>query len=235
MIICICGGVGTGKSITAIHYLFSACKADGILTNFNVKNNKNVYRLKREDVIQEQSTIPEGCKKPVTKKSVNWDFWAEHRNCDVFLDEVHNLISSRNSMSTSNRVFSEWVSQIRKVWSQSGDTNLIETIKRLDNTIFNKIWTEALSRSRNLYYISQTERKTDINFRELTQVLIRCRKIIIDNKTIIINYIWFAGDYGDAFEAELLGIKPKIHVFLADKYFSKYDSYEIIRSQGEYL
>lgn len=186
-------------------------------------------------MIHEEKILEEGCKKPIIKKVVNWDFWEANKNSDVFLDEVHNLVSSRNSMSKNNRVFSEWISQIRKVWGSSGDINLLETIRRLDNKIFNKIWVEALSRSRNLYFITQTGRKTDINFRELTHVLIQCKKIIIDNKVVIINFIWFTDDNGDAFDAQMSGQKPKIHMFVANDYFKYYDSYEIIRGQGEYL
>lgn len=235
MIICISGGVGSGKSATAVKHALEESKSSMVLTNFMIKGIKNYYRLKKVDVIQIDTTLLDGCRKLVEKKSVNWDFWEAHRNSDVFLDEVHNLVSSRNSMSKTNQIFSEWLSQIRKIWGSSGDQNLLDVLRRLDNKIFTKVWPIALARSRNLYYITQKERKADINFRELTHVHVRCKKKIINGHVIIFNLIWFGTDTYDAFEMEEMGVKPKIHVFCADEVFKHYDSYEIIRGQGDYL
>ena len=239
MIICISGGVGSGKSITAVHHAVEESKNNLVLTNFTLKKIKNYYRLKRTDVIDTQTNTEQvGDKIKTTQETVvNWDFWndSKHQGSDVFLDEVHNLINSRNGMSKQNRVLNEWVSQIRKVWGTSGDVSIIDKIQKFDNNLFNKYWVEFLARSNNLYYITQRPRKADVNWRELTHVHIRCSKQIIDGKVIIFNHIWFGDDNLDPFEAEEMGVLPKVHVFVANKYFDKYESYEIIRGQGEYL
>ena len=109
MIITMSGGVGAGKTISAIRQAFVEAKKNQVITNFKIIGLKNYYRLKKGDILKDVSDNPKK-----TEYEVNWDFWENHKNCDIFLDEVHNLINSRNSMSKENKKYSEWIAQIRK-------------------------------------------------------------------------------------------------------------------------
>lgn len=238
MIIAISGGVGSGKSVTAVKYAVDSMNRNiPVLTNFELRKvSSNYIRLKKDDVITKVNEINEQTNKPVIKKVVNWEFWNNHRNSDIFLDEVHNLISSRNSMSKDNRLYSEWISQIRKIWGSEGDQNYLEYLRKMSNSAFTKLWPLILAKSRNIYYISQKMRKADINFRELTHCLIQCEKYKINNRVLIVNNVWFGDDDYSAFEYAEAGQKPKKTIFWANDYFKYYDSYELISISGsEYL
>lgn len=143
MIIALIGGVGSGKTLTAVKLIKeSKIKA---MVNFNAKL-LNAVRIKESDI------IIKGEKKDDWR--VNWEYWdrlrEKRKDFSVYLDEVHNLIHSRNSMSKRNILMSKWVSQIRKILSDS------ETC--------------------HLYIISQTLRKIDIDFKELVHLYITCQK-----------------------------------------------------------
>ena len=166
---------------------------------------------------------------------INWEFWEKNRNCDVFLDELHNLISSRRAMSKINQAFSEWISQIRKIWGSTGDQNQIDLLKRMNNKTFGKYVDRIMAKSNNIYLITQRVRKIDINFRELCHVYVQCQKIKIKNHIYIINNYWFGDDNMSAIEAFEMGIKPKKTYFYGNDYFKYYDSYELISTGGEYL
>lgn len=144
VIICIFGGIGSGKTLTAVKTIVQS--GDYCLTNFKLKHIKH-HRIKYSDI------IIKGEKKE--DWHVNWEFWdnirKNNKNFSIYIDEIHNIIHSRNSMSKSNILMSKWVSQIRKILQ--------------DNP------------NQHLYIISQSIRKIDVDFRELASVFIRCYKM----------------------------------------------------------
>lgn len=233
MIIVLSGGVGSGKTLTAVKY---AMDSDDVLANFKLKGHGHFTRLIREHIISENKSIPEGCRKPVIEKKVNWEFWREHQDCDVFLDEIHNIMNSRTAMSKSNILMSEWMSQIRKIWGSSGDINLLKYLRKMPNRVFNQYFPRIIARSRNLWFITQRPRKLDINARDLCHIFIQCNKMEIfkDGKkhVVIINDVWIGTDNIDAIEMAESGVKPKRCCFYANNYFKNYDSYEIIGMEG---
>ena len=193
MIICLVGGIGSGKTLSVVKEIVTSNNYP--ITNFRLKN-VNYHRLKYSDLITE---VTDDKKKTL---KVNWLFWEnlrkKHKFFSIYLDEAHNLIGSRASMSKRNQLLSNWISQIRKILS--------------DNP-FNHI-----------YIITQNPRRIDINFRELTQVVIECRKAII-NKKVIIFQRYYNGfdDYYMRFKAE------EKTWFFGNKYFKYYDTTDMVR------
>jgi len=183
MIILILGGVGSGKTLSVVKEIIN--NNQYALTNFNLQNIDNYHRIKVKDIITKNK---KAC-------AVNWKFWEKirntHKNYSIYLDEVHNIIHSRRSMSKVNIVMSKWVSQIRKILSDSPNNHL--------------------------YLISQTLRKIDIDFRDLSQLVCRCRKYEFGGK-IYIKQEWFAG-----VEDYLMGIKRYAFRFQANPYYKYYD------------
>jgi hypothetical protein len=233
MIIIISGGVGSGKSLTAVRNLVKSSSIRRVFTNFKVKNIKNYYRLKKADVI-----IKEEDGKKV-KYKLNSEFWDNNRNTDIFLDEMHNLISSRRSMTLQNQVMGEWIAQIRKLWGEQGDQSYLDLLKKLNNKAFSLLIDDITLKSNNIFILTQKVRKIDVNFRELAHVYIQCSKKVINkgkNKAVIIvNNYWFGDDNYSAIELYEMGQKPKTRVFYGNDYFKYYDSYEFVSMQGDWL
>ena len=194
MIILLLGGIGSGKTLSVIKKIIDNPESFAV-TNFSLKIEKERYcRLKMEDLI---------CKRMEDKKniqSVNWKFWDEmrkkHEHFSVYLDEVHNLIHSRASMSKRNILMSKWISQIRKILSDSPHNHL--------------------------YIISQTIRKVDVDFRELAQIIIECRKRVYKGKTYIVQ------KYYTGIDEYFMRQHYCRMAFAADMYFKYYDTNEMV-------
>lgn len=159
MIICFLGGIGSGKSLSLVKEIQN--RDQFLFTNFELKNYKQYQRIKFADVFQEKGE---------KQYDVNWAFWNEqalkHKGYSIALDEVHNLINSRTSMSAMNILMGKWVSQIRKILSDSEDNHL--------------------------YLISQTLRKIDVSFRDLIHLFCVCT-CMKDGKNVWIKQRWFEG------------------------------------------
>lgn len=157
MIILLLGGIGSGKTLSAVKEIVS--NKQYALTNFKL-NIKNYHRIKIGDIITKEDKA----------YNVNWSYWEKIRkeksNYSIYLDEVHNIIHSRRSMSKLNIQMSKWVSQIRKILSDSPNNHL--------------------------YLISQTIRKIDVDFRDLAQLVCVCSKFDM-NGNIHIRQRWYTG------------------------------------------
>ena len=222
MIITIIGGIGQGKTVTAVKHLINRnCKC---FVNFPVKHPKAV-RLKTSHIIKEEITYsPKG--NEIKKLIINWDFWNEEmkkEGFDIYIDEVHNVANSRRSLSKWNTLFTTFLTQIRKVL---GDSEL-----------------------HNLYLITQRISGVDIVIRDLSAEIIFLEKynttgkiptkVLKNNKTIIKNIpkTWivetkFKGTYAlDKLNAWLCGSGQydSKSYYLANYYFRFYDSYTIVR------
>jgi len=188
MIIILLGGIGSGKSLSAVKEIIDTNQY--ALTNFNLMGIKNFHRIKFADIIKKEK---KGLK-------VNWEFWEDvrrkHKNYSIYLDEIHNIIHSRRAMSKTNILMSKWVSQIRKILSDSPNNHL--------------------------YLISQTMRKIDVDFRDLAQIIIWCKKIIRRNRVFIKQY-WFNG-----FDSFVMERKYLTRGFLGNRYFKYYKTGEMV-------
>jgi len=127
MIIILLGGIGSGKSLSAVKEIIDTNQY--ALTNFNLMGIKNFHRIKFADIIKKEK---KGLK-------VNWEFWEDvrrkHKNYSIYLDEIHNIIHSRRAMSKTNILMSKWVSQIRKILSDSPNNHLYlisQTMRKID-------------------------------------------------------------------------------------------------------
>ena len=130
MIIIVVGGIGSGKSVYMVKLVKD--KQEKCYGNFTVRKAKHFTRLKIENVMikDEKKTV------------VNWEFWKEqlalHNGFHIFLDELHNLMHSRRSMSRENITLTRWVSQIRKVTGDNEHYDLVvitQEIERVDLAI----------------------------------------------------------------------------------------------------
>lgn len=163
MIIVFVGGIGSGKTLSAVKMIMES--KNYALTNFKLKNvGKGFYhQIKFSDVL-----IKDEKEKYV---GINWEFWNKLRDnkktFSIYLDEIHNVISSRQSTTKRNILMSRWVSQIRKILSDSPNSHLV--------------------------LITQRFEKLDIDFRELAQIIILCDKFIIGGK-VYIKQFFYDGD-----------------------------------------
>lgn len=160
MIYIFLGGIGSGKSLSMIRSIVDR-KDNFALTNFRLKKIKNYHRIKFSDII-----IP--ALEKGDKPRVNWEFWdairKKHKNFSIYIDEIHNVIHARRSMSKENILMSKWVSQIRKILQDKPNNNL--------------------------YIISQTMSKIDKDFRDLAHLIIKCRAIKLEKEVIIIQDVY---------------------------------------------
>jgi len=136
-------------------------------------------------------------------------------------------------MSKENKKYSEWIAQIRKVWGSSGDQNFINILNKMNNNLFHKVHRQIYSKSNNIFFITQKPRKIDVNIKDLVHIHIQCSKQKIHGKTVIFQDHFLGNDNESGIEMMEYGVKPKRTYFIADPYFGKYDSYEIIK--GEYI
>jgi len=159
MIICYLGGIGSGKSLSVVRDIIK--KNDFVFTNFELKNYTKYHRIEFSDIFK---------KKDKDAYDINWAFWNEQalarKDFSICIDEVHNLIHSRRSMSAMNILMSKWVSQIRKILSNNEHNHL--------------------------YIISQTLRKIDVDFRDLIHAICVCQSFNVRGK-IVIKQTWYEG------------------------------------------
>lgn len=197
MIIIILGGIGSGKTLSVVKEIID--KKSLAYTNFKLKDIKNYHRISVSDIIK-KDTVTEMNQRKKERLRVNWEFWEDVRkgkkDYSIYLDEIHNIIHSRRAMSKVNILMSKWVSQIRKILS--------------DNPV------------NHLYIISQTIRKIDIDFRELAQIIVYCRKYVIKGKVYIKQY-WY-----DSIDNFIFGRYKLKKVFLGNNYFKYYDSTALV-------
>ena len=107
MIQIICGGIGSGKTISAVRMI--AQREFKAYTNFNTVNLES-HRIKWKDIINKiaATTNKNG---EVTKYdyTVNFKFWENAMNkepADIYIDELQEFASSRRSISKANQTAS---------------------------------------------------------------------------------------------------------------------------------
>lgn len=197
MIVVFLGGIGSGKTLSAIREIRK--RKQFVFTNFNIKQIKDYHRIKFTDVI-----IP-GEKK--SDYDVNWKFWEKQRSkhdyFSIYLDEVHNIIDARASNTVINRLMSKWVSQIRKITSDTTQNNL--------------------------FLISQKIRRIDVNFRELAHVFVECRKVQTFDKNDKPVKTFIVQDYFNGIDNYEKDRRACRLAFRAEPYYKYYDTTEMVK------
>ncbi len=189
MIIGYTGGIGSGKTLSVVKEIVN--KDIFAFTNFNL-NVKNYHRLRLSDILKFDEKG-----KPI---NINWKYWnninRKYKNYSIFLDEIGNICSSRQSMSKRNILINKWLSQIRKVLQDNPNNHL--------------------------YFITQKLRQVDIIFRELAQVIIRCKLYKVGTNTYIKQY------YYDGLEQYALNNPTAKKFYLGNPYFKYYNRKEMV-------
>jgi len=202
MIRIILGGVGSGKSTFACRYILKS--KNFCYGNFTVKHCDHYQRLRISDVLM---TGEDG------KLGVNWQFWQDaikkHGKINIILDEIHNIMHSRTSMSKRNICLTQFVAQIRKITSSSEDSDLV--------------------------LISQELGRVDVAVRDLAHEVTYCRKVKVAERpgAVYVETFRFAGIGAlrrYAVFRELGGkmLYDRHAVFKANPLFKHFDTYEII-------
>jgi hypothetical protein len=220
------GGIGSGKSVSAIREIVE--KKQFVYTNFKLKHFKEYQRLKVCDIIKTDITREEGRRIDTKKTMVNWEFWQnatrEHKEFSIYLDEIQYLASSRSGMSKKNKIITLWLSQIRKVFGDNPHANI--------------------------YLITQRFMSADVIFRELAHAFIVCKKLTICPQCETIGTFCKCGFnprkkdvyiqqyiFDNANDVELMDEYAMKHakkgIFLANPYFKYYDTGEIIFDEAE--
>jgi len=218
MIKIIVGGVGSGKTITAVKSIIQ--RREFVFCNFALNNYPDHERLKVEHIVKEIVTEnPRG--KPTVKYAVNWEFWKNliesGKKFDIYIDEAHNIINSRRGMKSFSICFIKWLTQIRKILGES--------------------------EKNHIYFITQRITSVDIVVRELAYNVTWCFKIekYINNekKVYIFNYNFSGYNclylFNYFLETEQTFRICKRSYFLANRYFKFYNSYELIEFNEVYL
>ncbi len=201
-----------------------------------------IHRLKVENIIEEyiagtenmdkeaiEKMLAVSKRKPIFKKRLNWDFWNDlidkREDWDIALDEVHNLVHSRMSMTKNNVLLSVWISQIRKILGNS--------------------------KKNHIYLVTQKLDRLDVAFRDLTHTIVYCEKIEHKTtiatitrdggrkqirqlpKTFIIQY-YFIGEQAVARYRQFTmtrdkSLYDKRTFFIGNPYFQFYDSFSLVR------
>lgn len=119
MIVLIVGGLGSGKTITAVREIIK--NNIYAYTNIVLKNYKPWHRLMYKDIL-----VYDEKKRAI---GVNWDFWEnvikERKDFSIIIDELHNIIHSRTFMKKENIYMAQFVSQVRKVLYDKPNNHLM--------------------------------------------------------------------------------------------------------------
>ena len=228
MIRIILGLPGSGKTLSAVKMVMKS--KEYCLTNFNVRKEK-VERLKIQDVIRHEEN-KKGEMRPV---AVNWDHWRglikKYSGFDVFIDELHQIMHSRSSMTKRNILMAQWVAQIRKVTGENERFDFVcisQELERIDIAV------------RDLaYHVIHCKKMTDER-RIPTTIYRKGRKVTVDLPAVWVINTHFVGDGAVARYSRwrLQNVKTYNYrtYFKGNRFMQYYDSYELVDfGEGEYL
>ena len=223
------GQKGSGKTLSIVMIANLDAQKRKIVSNIPGLNIPH-HQLVRADmfckVIDDKKST---AKTEKYKLATNWNFWKTHRGESIYIDEIHNLVDSRDSMSHENKAASKWVAQCRKVLTDTGDWRMLKRLRKMGNNYFSKYIYDLLTKEPNFYFNSQTTSKIDKNFRDLTDVHIHCTSNLLDDGTLLVMNFFYFGDHQysamDVFENNLA--RPKKAVFVGNPFFKDYDRFAI--------
>jgi hypothetical protein len=228
MIRIVLGLPGSGKTLTAVKMIMN--NPEHCLTNFHVRRDR-LERIKVNDIIKYEEN-KRGDLKPA---GVNWDHWRklikQHGNFTIYLDELHNILHSRESSGKRNILMTKWISQIRKVTGESESSDLI--------------------------CMSQEMERVDVALRDLAYHVIHCQKLTFPRSVPTVVYVKGKRMVRDIPKMAIInthfngpnavrryylwretGKKSYDYRsrFIGNNYCQYYDSYELVDfGEGEYL
>lgn len=232
MIRIILGNIGSGKTLTTVKEIMNSPFI--VYSNVGVKH-PNLIRLKFSHIIADKQIGETKSGKPIMKKVVNWNYWREaikkHKYFHVYIDELHNIMPSRLSMSKQNIVMAQWVAQIRKV---TGSSEMVD-----------------------LVVVSQELQRIDVTIRDLASELMFCQKIeklpfvktqVLENRKLkwkklpktYVLHNYFLGDGNVSRYWQWRDMEKKTYdyrtYFYANPFMKYYDTYELVEfGESEYL
>jgi hypothetical protein len=226
----------SGKTLTMTYLASLECKKRKIISSIP-KLKIPHHRLKWTDLLTKKIDYKKtNSRTTYYKPDVNWKFWKENKGASLYIDEIHNLVGSRNFMSLESKCLTKWVSQIGKVQLDRGDWTNIIKLRKLNNNTFSKFIHEALHRDANFYFNSQRTEFIDVYFRRLTDIHINVRKIFKNNEWNIINEYYFSNSRDSAIDIfDEQKVKPKISWFPAKHAYNLYGTHDITTDGGEYV
>lgn len=138
------GKQGSGKTASAVKEIMDAAHYMTTYSNIVPRRKvKNWYTLSKEMIISHKQVDTkrkkDGTTEPVFKDELNIGFWQDavkkHTNgLSVVLDELHNIVGARTSMSKQNIIFNKWMSLIRRMLGSDpqiqGDLIIISQLTR---------------------------------------------------------------------------------------------------------
>lgn len=139
MITIFLGMLGSGKTASAVRELVNDKSGRITYSNLAVRNIKNVYHIKPQDIISKTED-----EKGKITFDLNKEFWLKQKKpLNILWDEIHLTANSRKSMSNINMVFSKFMAMARRLvgFDKRGYGHLI--------------------------FIAQAERTIDVNIKEL--------------------------------------------------------------------
>lgn len=200
MIKLILGQPGSGKTLYAVHEMLNSpyfC-----YTNIAVRKMPHTYRLKTKDIAMKENADGR-------KYIPNWPFWEtarkKHKEFHIVLDEVHNILHSRRSMSGWNIGVGLWLAQIRKLLGQSEKTHL--------------------------YLISQRLYAIDVSARDLAHDITWCEKVKAGKDPVFILYRFTGPSCIERFQLYLYNGRRTWDtrlIFKGKQCFPYYDSYAFV-------
>jgi len=229
MIIAIIGNVGSGKTLSAVRMMKK--RNTKKLLNFSV-NMDNSIRLEHKHIISEKTIRVKKTGEPVTEKTINWQFWNDMikngESFDIILDEVHNIVHSRLSMTKNNTLLTMWFSQIRKILGENEKNHIFlisQRISRIDkafrdliDTVIYCIKLEVPARLRTRIYHNKK-----YSYKNLPAVYVL--QYIFKGENCLDKYMFFR-------QNPKMSKKLKLYsknYFLGNPYFEYYDSYELVQ------
>lgn len=177
MIISIVGGVGSGKSVTAVKSILEDNeKGITVYTNFGI------------DIPHYNISIDEINKYPVYKEEGK-QYWLEKfsgKQIAIYIDEASSWMDARSSMTTNNKNVTAWISQIRKMLGGNETSHLY---------IISQLRKQIDVRSRDLTHISiHCSKKFKGKYEGQPKVVIK-NTIIIHETSKIIKTSFIANPY----------------------------------------
>lgn len=148
MIRLIIGNVGSAKTSSAVRYMKNHPEKR-FITNIQVRGKgfSHVKHLSPDMIIHKEPVInTNGSQaisrgKPVYEYSLNTEFWKKELksgkgSLNVILDEAHNILNSRRSLSKINEVMTDFLALLRRVLgSVDADTGELVLISQLSRRL----------------------------------------------------------------------------------------------------
>lgn len=242
------GNVGSGKTLSAVRNIAKNMTNRTIYSNIKTRKLKNVKMLKGEHIIKKEHIRDikkrNGDIEPVYELTMNKDYWKNLKvPINIMLDEVHNILNSRKSMSKPNIIMTDWLALIRRILGDNsagtGDLIMISQLKRRIDPIAREM---AQQYRYHICHYQKTCNKCQLTWQENSeqaeqlQTCPRCTNWQIKKHSLQIEVFHFSGEtnYETWYN---YGRKTYYnHYFINDceKYFNYYNSLQWSELLSEY-